>query len=186
MNLVAASASSPLVTPGEATPSSDLRSARRRSAEPSWFAYPATYVLIGINVLVFLAMVPFGPVPGLLRQHAFGAVLTAEFAPNVLVHFGASTPDRILLYGEWWRLVTSIFVHVTLLHIALNMWCLWNLGLFGEPLLGRPGLVAVYLLTGAAGMLQSLAISVFSRQLDVVAGASGAIFGIAGILIVLL
>jgi rhomboid protease GluP len=85
-------------------------------------------------------------------------------------------------------------VHVTLLHILLNMWCLWNLGLFGEPLLGKRGLVAVYLLTGTAGMVLSYSVTVWHnfnipvqyQQPGYVAGASGAVFGIAGILIVLL
>ena len=131
-------------------------------------------------------MFPFGPLPGLLRAHAFASLLTAPFDQTVLVFFGSSTPGPIVSHGEWWRLVTSTFVHVSLLHLLLNMWCLWNLGLFGEPLLGRPGLVMVYLLTGAAGMLQSLALSLFSGQWSVVAGASGAVFGMAGILIVLL
>ena len=153
---------------------------------PSLVAYPATYLLIGVNLLVFAAMIPFGPLPPLLRHHAFGALLTAPFDPNLLVAFGSCAPDRILVYGEWWRLVTATFVHVSVLHLALNMWCLWNLGLFGEPLLGQPGLVAVYLLTGAAGMLQSLTTSLLRGQFDVTAGASGAIFGIAGLLIVLL
>ena len=67
------------------------------------------------------------------------------------------------------------------------MWCLWNLGLLGEPLLGPFGLVAVYMLTGVAGNLLSLAYNVDLRDHDSVgAGASGAVFGIAGILIVLL
>ncbi len=179
-------ATAPVFTPeGNLLPSASP-SPRRRERPPSLLAYPATYLLIGINLLVFAAMFRFGPVPQLLRQHAYSSLLTAPFDQNVLVFFGSSIPLRILLYGEWWRLVTSTFVHVTVLHLALNMWCLWNLGLFGEPLLGRPGLVVVYLLTGAAGMLQSLAVSVFTGQLSVVAGASGAIFGIAGILIVLL
>ena len=161
-------------------------SERRRERPPSLLAYPATYLLIGINLAVFAAMFRFGPIPAVLRQHDYGSLLTAPFDQNVLIFFGSSSPVRILAYGEWWRLITSTFVHVTLLHLALNMWCLWNLGLFGEPLLGRPGLVVVYLLTGAAGMLQSLAVSRFSGEMSVVAGASGAVFGIAGILIVLL
>jgi rhomboid protease GluP len=66
------------------------------------------------------------------------------------------------------------------------MWCLWNLGLLGEPLLGPFGLVAVYLLTGVAGNLLSLAVNVAIRDNAVGAGASGAVFGLAGILIVLL
>ena len=171
-------------SPGELMPAA---APARRAHPPSLLEYPATYLLIGINLLVFAAMFRFGPVPDLLRQHAYGSILTASYNSNVLVYFGSSTPIRILAYGEWWRLLSSTFVHVTALHLLLNMWCLWNLGLFGEPLLGRPGLVAVYLLTGAAGMLQSLAMSLMTGQLlNVVAGASGAIFGIAGILIVLL
>jgi len=81
---------------------------------------------------------------------------------------------------------------VTLLHILLNMWCLWNLGLFGEPLLGKQGLFAVYVLTGAAGMIASIGWAVATSLLTghshdiATAGASGAVFGIAGILIVLL
>jgi rhomboid protease GluP len=66
------------------------------------------------------------------------------------------------------------------------MWCLWNLGLFGEPLLGRWGLAWVYILTGVSGNLLSVAWSLFTRTDALVVGASGAIFGIAGILIVLL
>ncbi len=158
----------------------------RRERPPSLLAYPATYFLIAINLLVFLLMSRFGPVPALVRQHDYASLLTAPFSQEVLIYFGSSAPDRILGFGEWWRLATSTFVHVTVLHLALNMWCLWNLGLFGEPLLGRPGLVATYLLTGTAGMLLSLAFSVLTGHWNVVAGASGSVFGIAGILIVLL
>ena len=175
--------SAPLLVPEGNTP---VAAPRSRARPSSLLAYPATYLLIGINVAVFVLMFRFGPVPGLLQHHDYGSVLTAPFSERVLLFFGSSDPLRILVNGEWWRLVTSIFVHVTVLHLLLNMWCLWNLGIFGEPLLGRPGLIAVYLLTGVAGMLQSLALSVFTRQEVLVAGASGAIFGIAGILIVLL
>ena len=77
-------------------------------------------------------------------------------------------------------------MHASILHIATNLWCLWNLGLFGEPLLGRWGLAWVYLLTGVTGNLLSAAESVFTRTDAIAVGASGAIFGIAGILIVLL
>ena len=83
-------------------------------------------------------------------------------------------------------MLTATFVHVNLLHLLVNMWCLWNLGLLGEPLLGRRGLVAVYLLTGLAGNLLLAGCDAFARQDALVVGASGAVFGIAGILIVLL
>lgn len=153
---------------------------------PSLLGYPATYLLIGVNLLVFAVMFRYSPAVQLIRQHAGWGILTAPFDVNTLLHFGGSDSALILQQNEWWRLITATFVHVTILHLALNMWCLWNLGLFGEPLLGRPGLVAVYLLTGTAGMMLSLTWSVVTRQDTLVAGASGAVFGVAGILIVLL
>jgi rhomboid protease GluP len=172
---------------------------------PSLLDYPATYLLIGINLAVYALMYRFGPLPAVLRGHTltavsftsmaglreFGVLLaqifTEPFSERILTYFGSCNPYLILAHGQWWRLATSMFVHVTMMHLLLNMWCLWNLGLFGEPLLGKPGLVAVYLLTGAAGMLLSLILSVAAGQTNgVVAGASGAVFGLAGILIVLL
>jgi len=137
------------------------------------FTAPATYILVGINCAVFLWMI-------------FHGVSPKEPTTYQLVHYGATNPD-LILSGQWWRLLTAIFVHVGLIHIATNMWCLWNLGLLGEPLLGPFGLAAVYVLTGVAGNLLSLAVNVIFRDHDSVgAGASGAVFGIAGILIVLL
>jgi rhomboid protease GluP len=147
--------------------------------------YPATYALMGVNIVVYLVMFRYGPVPAMLHTHQWMGVLTASFDIDTLLRFGA-TGSEAIQHGQWWRLVTGTFVHVTLLHILLNMWCLWNLGLFGEPLLGKRGLVAVYLLTGTAGMLLSYAWSVVFAEPGLVAGASGAVFGIAGILIVLL
>lgn len=165
----------------------NIAAARPRRAErsvPLW-NYPATYLLMGLNFAVFAAMFRSGPFLELVRQHAWSGLLTASFDVDTLVRFGA-TASPLIQQGQWWRLVTGTFVHVTVLHIVLNMWCLWNLGLLGEPLLGRRGLVAVYLLTGTAGMMLSYGWSLFSGQVALVAGASGAVFGIAGILIVLL
>ena len=133
---------------------------------------PATWLLIAINVAAFLAMWRAGVDP-------------RNPTPLDLLRFGACNTD-LVLQGEWWRLVTAMFLHVGLLHLALNMWCLWNLGLFGEPLLGFFGTLAVYLLTGVAGNLMSVAVGVVLQEFgSVEAGASGAVFGIAGILIIL-
>jgi rhomboid protease GluP len=104
--------------------------------------------------------------------------------------WGANHAGAVLGDGEWWRIVTAMFVHVGFFHLATNMWCLWNLGLLAEPLLGSVGLVSAYILTGAAGNLLSTLwnwwkyhdLGVFPAG----AGASGAVFGIAGVLIVLL
>jgi rhomboid protease GluP len=103
-----------------------------------------------------------------------------------LKHFGAMNAG-LVLHGQWYRLLTATFVHVGLIHIATNMWCLWNLGLLGEPLLGEMGMIAVYMLTGIAGNLLSLGFNIWTHDyVSVGAGASGAVFGISGILIVLL
>ncbi len=146
-----------------------------------WAEAPATYLLVGINCGVFLAMVAQG---------------AGVWMPTVdqLMHMGADRPDNILLQGEWWRIVTAMFVHVGLIHLATNMWCLWNLGLLAEPLMGSYGLFAAYILTGAAGNLLSTAYNWRWPAHDALgapffqagAGASGAVFGIAGALIVLL
>ena len=114
-------------------------------------------------------------------------------APEQLLHFGADNAGSVLLNGEWWRIVTAMFVHVGILHLATNMWCLWNLGLLAEPLMGSLGVFGVYLLTGAAGNLLSTLFNWLWPIRDaagigfpVGAGASGAVFGIAGALIILL
>ena len=132
----------------------------------------ATWALLGLNIAVYLWMVLHG-------------VSATSPTPDDLVRFGANATD-FTLAGQWYRLVTATFVHVGIIHLATNMWCLYNLGLLGEPLLGRWGLVATYVLTGVAGNLLSLLVNVVRRDLSVGAGASGAVFGIAGILIVLL
>jgi rhomboid protease GluP len=140
----------------------------RRSRGTRWASAPATYTLVGINCAVYLAMVLSGVSPS---------------NPTVvdLVHWGANFGGYVLA-GQWWRLLSAAFVHVGILHLATNMWCLWNLGLLGEPLLGPAGVVAVYVLTGIAGNLLSTAV----HPQIVGAGASGAVFGLAGVLILLL
>ena len=153
------------------------RPRRRRG----WAAAPATYLLVAINCAVFLAMV------------ARGASIWMPTADQV-VQWGADQPYNVLVDGQWWRIVTAMFVHVGIVHIATNMWCLWNLGLLAEPLMGSFGLFAAYILTGAAGNLLStgwywihpLHDSTGAPYYLAGAGASGAVFGIAGALIVLL
>ncbi|MGC9292547.1 MAG: rhomboid family intramembrane serine protease [Acidobacteriaceae bacterium] len=134
-----------------------------------WSYAPATYILVAINVAVYLFMVRGG---------------VSWWAPTAeqILHWGANRGANEILYGQWWRLLTATFVHVGILHLATNMWCLWNLGLLGEPLLGAFGIFGVYTLTGITGNLLSSAVN----PGIVGAGASGAVFGIAGILILLL
>jgi rhomboid protease GluP len=156
-------------------PDYEREASRPNSRERGWniLDTPGTYILLAINIAVFGWMILHG-------------VSAKEPTRDQLIQYGA-TNAYLILTGQWWRLLTATFVHVGLLHIATNMWCLWNLGLLGEPLLGPGGLIVVYLVTGIAGNLLSLLFNVMARDgVSVGAGASGAVFGIAGILIVLL
>jgi rhomboid protease GluP len=141
----------------------------RAQRRTGWASAPATYLLVAINIGVFLLMV------------ASGVSATSPSSAQ-LVRWGANFGPAVLLYSEWWRLLTATFVHVGIIHLATNMWCLWNLGLLGEPLLGPFGLVCTYILTGVAGNLLSVGI----HPEVIGAGASGAVFGLAGVLILLL
>ena len=144
---------------------------------PTWASAPATYTLVGINCAVFLGMV------------LTGRLVSVTHDPTVGAHGGRTMEHWFLQYGEWWRLITAMFVHVGIIHIATNMWCLWNLGLLAEPLMGPMGVFAAYILTGLAGNLLSIAVHPGvgdAPQSIVGAGASGAVFGLAGVLIVLL
>lgn len=149
------------------------RGPRRRA---TWASAPATYTLVGINCLVFLLMLATG---------------VSVLSPTIqqLLTWGANNGTLVLEYGEWWRLISAMFVHIGIIHIATNMWCLWNLGLLAEPLMGPMGVIGAYLLTGLAGNLLSIALHPGvpgGPEAIVGAGASGAVFGLAGVLIILL
>jgi rhomboid protease GluP len=125
--------------------------------------YTLTYILIALNALVFVAMVVSGvsftqPTP--LQALAFGA----DFAPLTV---GAH---------QYWRLLTSCFVHFGIIHIGFNMYVLYQIGPFIEMVFGRARYLAIYLLAGLGGSLVSLWI----HPMSVGAGASGAIFGLYG------
>jgi len=156
--------------------------ARRRHMYSVWDprSAPGTYLLVAINIAVYLWMVTHG-------------VSAKDPTESDLLRYGANV-TWLVLHGQWYRLLTATFVHVGIVHIACNMWCLWNLGILGEPLIGPYGIVAVYLITGIAGNLLSMGYNVYYDLLfrdpnslfQIGAGASGAVFGIAGILILLL
>src|SRR5208337_426456 len=98
--------------------------------------------------------------------------------PQQAIAFGADF-GPYTLSGQWWRLVTSMFVHFGILHIATNMWCLWNLGFAAERLMGRYGYLLAYFASGIAGSIASI----YWHPNAAGAGASGAIFGMAGSLV---
>jgi rhomboid protease GluP len=124
-----------------------------------------TQVIFGANIAVFLAT-------------ALASGSAMNISGEVNFHYGANF-GPYTLSGEWWRLLTYMFLHGGAMHIFFNMWCLWDLGRLCESLYGRWTFAAIYLITGVAGGLASIAWN--PRVLSV--GASGAVFGLAGALI---
>ena len=130
----------------------------------------ATPLLLALNGLVFLLMI------------TVGGVSATDPAGRDLVSWGSNVSSRTLL-GEPWRLLTSQFVHAGTSHLLLNMLSLWLLGLLVEPRIGGRRLLPGYLVCGVGGALASL--WYHSTGVNSV-GASGAIFGLYGVQIVLL
>lgn len=130
---------------------------------PEWQS--ATGVLIAINVAVFLLMVL--------------ADRRALMSPpqEMLIKWGADF-GPLTLDNQPWRVITSGFLHIGIIHIAVNMWSLWILGRITERFIGPTSLAVTYLLTGIGASLASLA----WNPLRVSAGASGPIFGFVGAL----
>ncbi|MBS0420039.1 MAG: rhomboid family intramembrane serine protease [Proteobacteria bacterium] len=93
----------------------------------------------------------------------------------VLVNWGTNYGPRTL-EGEWWRLLSSSFLHFGVLHIALNMWALWSIGPLTERLFGSAYFLVLYLFAGLCGSFASL---YWHPDINS-AGASGAIFGVLG------
>lgn len=143
--------------------------AKQRVMPAPWVRREATItltrVIFGINVAVFLGMVLATGDP-----LAFANPLQ-DFSSQLTLHWGANLAP-LTFSGEWWRLLTCVFVHGSLLHIAFNMWCLWNLGALSESLYGRWTYLTVYLISGAGASLVSAAWHTLGPPS---VGASGAI-----------
>jgi rhomboid protease GluP len=100
-----------------------------------------------------------------------------------LLEWGANNSVRVVLRHEFWRLPASVFIHGGLIHLAVNMWCLYNIGPLVERLFGNLAFAAIYLAAGIGGAIASMATLPPFR---VSVGASGAIFGILGALLAFL
>jgi membrane associated rhomboid family serine protease len=140
-------------------------------------ARPAvTYALIGLNVLLFLITT------GGRSPLAFGGGVSTLFeklalAPTYHVTFtdGLGSVADGVAQGEYYRLLTSTFLHFNVIHIALNMYCLYLLGPALEQAFGRLRFATLYLLSGLSGAALSYALGPPNEQ---AAGASGAVFGL--------
>src|ERR1700733_2925367 len=120
-----------------------------------------TQIIFGINAAVFLGMVlaSGSPLAFLNPMQEFPTAETLQWGANA----GALT-----ISGEWWRLLTNVFVHGGLLHIAFNMWCLWNLGQLCESLYGRWTYAAIFGLAGA--LITALKLGEFSVPRSALSG----------------
>jgi membrane associated rhomboid family serine protease len=141
-----------------------VRSARRTTFDGTGAI--VTKSLIGLNVLIYVITCVQGR-----GINSPGGRLFAKW-----VLYGPAVAN-----GDWWRLITSAFLHANLLHIGFNMYFLWFVGSRVEAALGRGRFLAVYLISGLAGSAGAL---VFTPTSPTV-GASGALFGILGAAVVL-
>lgn len=130
-----------------------------------------TYAIMAINILVFVLMIIGGA--GLVEPESNG---------YVHIQWGSNyTP--LTLSGDWWRLITSQFLHFGIIHIAMNMYALYMVAVYLEPMLGKIRYTIAYLCAGVFGGLVSLW---WHKEGVNGAGASGAIFGLYGLMLAML
>jgi membrane associated rhomboid family serine protease len=127
---------------------------------------PATIALIAINVVVFIGELAAGGVGGF------------DGGGSLIHDAGLRGPD--ISDGDWWRVITGGFLHAGFLHLLLNMYVLWIAGSILEPGIGTPRFLGIYFVSLIAGSLGALIVD----PNTVTVGASGAIFGLMGAVIV--
>jgi len=150
--------------------------------------YIFTIVFLVANFFVFLLMWE--------SSGMSSTVLWGAFPEQVLLAYGAKTNYLIRFDHQWWRFVTPVFIHVNLPHVLINMYSLWVIGPWVEKLYGSAKFTVFWILTGIAGVLASyltvipgsnpgLFGSFLIKSADEPsAGASGALFGLVGVLFV--
>jgi rhomboid protease GluP len=150
--------------------------------------YLFTIVFLVLNFFIFLLM---WAASGMTYSALLGV-----FPQNVLFAFGAKTNYLIRDNHEYWRLITPVFIHANLLHVLMNMYGLWVLGPWVEKLYGSAKFVVFWVLTGIAGVVASyltvipgshpgvLASFLIKNHDEPSVGASGALFGMIGVLFV--
>jgi len=127
--------------------------------------YPLTYGIIFLNILLFL----------------FSALQSGNIVDidlDTLVNLGALYGALVVQQGEWWRLLSAMFLHGGMTHILMNMVSLYIIGRGMELYFPKAAYLAIYLLSGLVGGLLSL----YMHPMSVVVGASGAVFGVFGAL----
>lgn len=101
-----------------------------------------TYTIMGINIAVFLLML-------------FNGVSIFQPAVADIAKWGGNFKPYTT-GGDWWRLITAVFVHVGIIHIAMNMYALFYVGMYLEPMLGKLRYAIAYLCTGVLASIASI------------------------------
>ena len=134
---------------------------------------PVTKALLAMIAIVFVIEFLFGGP----RNLGPGAnIFMDDINPQLLATFGAIV-GGMLRRHEYWRLITAMFLHASILHWAVNSWALYQLGTLYEVLFGSRRFVLIYL---ATGLCASIASAAHMHANGASVGASGAIFGILG------
>lgn len=123
-----------------------------------------TIAIVALNVLVFLIM------------ELFGSTTDAEY----VAYYGGMYPPYVLYGNQWWRILTSMFIHFGAAHLLNNMVIFACVGSRLEPAMGHMKFIALYLFSGIGGGLLSLFTMIHQNSFAVSAGASGAVFGVIG------
>ena len=147
---------------GTAPPLVDLRPRFVLRQTPPY----VTRFMLAANVIVFVAMIVYGYLN-------FGTINGSEDS-RVLITFGAKI-NQLVAAGEVWRLFTAMFLHIGVIHLLFNLYALNSLGPLVEAYFGHLRFTAIYLIGGLFGSLASYAFSPAPS-----AGASGAVFALAG------
>lgn len=143
----------------------DFEAALTRRTPHPW----ALWALVALNVGVWVATVVAGLSP-------------AQPDAADLLRWGGNSAWAVIEEMQWWRLLTSTVLHSGIVHLAMNMVGLWSVGLLLNRMVGNTAFLGLYLLCGLAGAAASLH---FAAQTAVSVGASGAVFGVATALLVL-
>lgn len=126
-----------------------------------------TYIIIAANILVFIICCILSG----------GSIM--EFSNEILVIMGAKV-DSLIDAGQYYRLITPMFLHAGLIHIAFNMYALYCIGPLAEKVYGRINYIGIYFFSG---LISTLASYIFSPS-SISVGASGAIFGLFGAILI--
>jgi membrane associated rhomboid family serine protease len=133
-----------------------------------------TRFLVIVNVIAFFWEISVAG-PGMLSFNGSSGI-------NAVLQAGALSPNSVLIYHEWWRIVTAGFLHAGLLHIGVNMISLWSLGRFIEQAVGSVRMLLIYAVSLVISGLGVVYLSSPAYASVGTLGASGAIFGLFGAL----